>query len=173
MGSKEFFEETYKKYYKVLYYFALRMVNNQLAAEDIVHDVFTDCWIKRNNIDITKSLKPYLYRLTYNRCIDYLRLSVNRNVHISDSAFSLENLLYTSYLQDEHFDAIEIEKEIENCINALPVRCREIFMLSRYDDLKNKEIAQKLGINIKSVEKQISKALQQIRATLQQLNFFF
>ncbi|MDO5665540.1 MAG: sigma factor, partial [Bacteroidia bacterium] len=67
--GKDYFEHIYTEYYNILKLFSLRIVGNPSAAEDIVQDVFAEIWTKRKEIDITKAIKPYLYKLTYNRSL--------------------------------------------------------------------------------------------------------
>ncbi|WP_286847207.1 RNA polymerase sigma-70 factor [Proteiniphilum sp. UBA5463] len=153
----------YKNYFKVLYLFAIRIVGDASSAEDIVQDVFTECWMKRNSLDLSRSLKPYLYKLTYNRSLDFLKLSDNKRVTISDRFSLSDEIMYSAFTLDEQLYSDEIGKEISNCVAELPDKCKQVFLLSRHDDLKNREIAEKLNISIKTVEKHISKALQTIR----------
>lgn len=164
--NKTYFEEIYVKYSKVLYFFAVRIIKDTDAAEDIVQDVYAECWIRREAIDISLPVKPYLYKLTYNRCLDFLKSSANKNILISDQPSVLDNILYSTFTQDDQMHLNEIKSEITQSINSLPSRCKEIFLLSRHKNLKNREIAEKLDISIKTVEKQISKALQEIRTNL-------
>ena len=165
--DKNYFEEIYTKYFKVLYLFSLRIVEDPSSAEDIVQDVFMECWSKRRIIDTSTSLKPFLYKLTYNKSLDFLKRSENKNTNLSLHKISfLDTLFYSTFTLDEQLHTNEIGKEINSCISLLPDRCREIFLLSRKKNLKNKELAEKLGISLKAVEKHISKALQEIRTHL-------
>ena len=166
--SRDDFEIIYLKYYNVLMIFAYRIVGSNSAAEDIIQDVFTDFWVNKKNVDLSKSIKPYLYKITYNRSLDFLKLSENKNISISNDSLVLENILYSAHTSLDELNYIDIEKEINDCLNKLSERCREVFMLSRHDNLKNKEIAQKLNISIKTVEKHITTALQSLNSHLHQ-----
>ena len=166
--SRDDFEIIYLKYYNVLMIFASRIVGSNSAAEDIIQDVFTDFWVNKKNVDLSKSIKPYLYKITYNRSLDFLKLSDNKNISISNDYLVIENILYSAHTSFDELNYIDIEKEINDCLNKLSERCREIFMLSRHDNLKNKEIAQKLNISIKTVEKHITTALQSLNSHLHQ-----
>ncbi len=164
--DKKYFEDIYINYFKVLRFFALRIVNNAAVAEDVVQDVFTEFWARRSLIDSTKSIKPYLYKLTYNRCLDFLRSKGNANITLSEKPSILNDILYSAFTTDEYVLISDISKEMEIAIDALPDRCKEIFLLSRKSNLKNREIADVLNISVKAVEKQITKALQNLKSHL-------
>lgn len=164
--DKIYFENIYLKYFKVLSLFSLRIVGDISSAEDIVQEVFTTCWASRKEIDITISIKPYLYQLTYTKSLDFLRKSENKNIHIGNEISSIDALFYSTFTQDEELHADACSKEIIKCIDLLPEKCKCVFLLSRRDNFKNKEIAERLGISIKTVEKHISTALHAIRVHL-------
>lgn len=170
--SKIYFEDIYVKYSRVLCFFAIRIVKDTYTAEDIVQDVFAECWSKRYSIDTSISIKPYLYKLTYNRCLDFLKSSANKNILISDQPSVLDDILYSTFTQDDQMHLDEIKTKITQVINLLPSRCKEIFLLSRNKNLKNREIADVLGISVKAVEKQITKALQELRVHLSQDGYY-
>lgn len=165
-----YFEDIYTKYFKVLYHYSLRIVENEDAAQDIVQDVFTECWVRREQLDISTSLKPYLYTLAYNRSLDFLKSSEKQKKSVEISA--LDELFYSTFTTDDDLYSENIGKEIAACVDALPERCREVFRLSRHDNLKNREIASRLNISVKAVEKHISKALHEIRSHLVRTGYF-
>lgn len=101
--------------------FASRIVGDGSAAEDIIQDVFTDLWINRKNVDISKSIKPYLYKVAYNRSIDFLKLSENKNIPFSNHTTVLEDLLYSTFTSHDELNMIEFENEITKIIDGLPV----------------------------------------------------
>ncbi len=169
--DKAYFERIYVDYYKVLRFFAMRIVKDMSYAEDIVQEVFTDCWENRERIDTSVSIKPYLYTLTYRRSLDLLKSSQHAKKNMSEDLSYLDNLLFTSFTVDEQLSTNEIKDEITRCVNALPDKCKKVFIMSRYHDLKNREIAEKLNITVKAVEKHISKALKDIRTHLLQAGY--
>ena len=159
----------YKKYFNVLQTYARRIVLKSEVAEDIVQEVFLECWDRRTSIDLSDSLKPYLYTLTRRKSIDWLRKSENKNVLFSDFEFQVDQLYFetlSSLSSDNQIDALEIERVINRSIGLLPLKCKEVFLLSREDGLKNREISEKLNLNIKTVEKHITNALKEIRLNL-------
>lgn len=95
--SRDDFEIIYLKYYNVLRIFACRIVGDDSAAEDIIQDVFADLWSNRKSLDLSKSIKPYLYKVTHNRSLDFLKLSENKNIPISNQTDMLEEILYTTF----------------------------------------------------------------------------
>lgn len=164
--KKDYLEEIYKKYFKVLQLFSMRMVGDESSAQDIVQDVFMECWLRRKEIDISTSIKPYLYTLTYRKSLDFLKSARNRNLHLSDSVSYLDELFYATFTHDEEIHTEDIAKEINTCVKSLPEKCKQVFLFSREHNLKNREIADELNISIKSVEKHITKALHEIRTHL-------
>ena len=161
-----YFEKIYKKYFNVLQTNARRIVLKSEVAEDIVQEVFLECWDRRKSIDLSDSLKPYLYTLTRRKSIDWLRKFENKNVLFSDFEFQVDQLFFETLSSDNQIDAPEIERVINRSIGLLPLKCREVFLLSRKAGLKNREISEKLNLSIKTVEKHITNALKEIRQNL-------
>src|SRR5690554_4114128 len=161
-----YFEKIYKKYFNVLQTYARRIVLKSEVAEDIVQEVFLECWDRRKSIDLSDSLKPYLYMLTRRKSIDWLRKFENKNVLFSDFEFQVDQLFFETLSSDNQIDAPEIERVINRSIGLLPLKCREVFLLSRKAGLKNREISEKLNLSIKTVEKHITNALKEIRQNL-------
>jgi len=163
------FKAIFLQYYYALCLYAYKIVQDMSVAEDLVQDVFFDTWEKRHEIDLTQSLKSYLYKVTYHKCIDHVR-----QIHIREEKLNKpdEGTFFDMYTQNSipsQYDEIhinEIIKEINICKTKLPPQCRHIFELSREENMKNKEIAGLLDISIKAVEKQLTKALKEIRSHL-------
>lgn len=170
MNSK-YFEILYKKYFKVLHSYSVRFVRMDNVAEDIVQDVFLDCWHRRESIDTSVNIKPYLYTLTRTKSIDYLRKSETKNVSLSEVDNDLDKLIFDSFLFDDEIDARNIEKVIDDTIAYLPPKCKAVFLLSREKGMKNRQIAEALNLNLKTVEKHITKALKQIKMMLKERGY--
>ncbi|MDR2086770.1 MAG: RNA polymerase sigma-70 factor [Dysgonamonadaceae bacterium] len=175
------FSEIYLLYCPRLTMFAKEYVIAFEDAENIVQDVFLFLWENKKILPSVQNLNAYLFALIRNRCIDFLRGKTSektRNENMQDLFESelklkLDSLTFfdTNLLSDE-----KIEEIITVAINALPKKCREIFMLSRFDGLKYKEIAKKLDISINTVENQMSIALRKLKISLKQylpLYFFW
>lgn len=165
-GDTKAFEQIFAIYFARLNNFAGKVVSDNFISQDIVQEVFVKVWEKRADIE-SMNLEAFLFRLVRNRCIDYikhLRVVNNRMEKIQISS-KYEELYHIDFIGNEPYLLIEDElrTKIEITIQGLPGRCREIFILSRIEGLKNKEIAEKLDISIKNVERHLSRALQAFR----------
>lgn len=140
------------------------------VSRDLVQDAFVILWDKADELDIKTSPKAYLYQAIKNSCLNYNRhLNIVQNAE-SNLALKIAELEKEVYQDSSspYFSLIEMELEekIAEVIESMPDKCKEVFKLSRFEHLKNKEIAEKLGISVKMVEKHISKALIILRRDL-------
>lgn len=157
------FEHLFKTHFSGLCFFAQRYIKDIDTSKEIVHDAFINLWEKRDSIDITKSVKSYLATSIHNRCLNYLR----NNKKFDKEILSFEKLMPEAEPNGmDNLVADELENKIKKSIAELPEKCREIFIMNRFENLKYQEIADKLELSIKTVEAQISKALQVLRAKL-------
>ncbi|MBC8601222.1 RNA polymerase sigma-70 factor [Parabacteroides acidifaciens] len=157
------FDRIYVMYYSRMLRFAKEYVVFEEDAENVVQDVFLLLWEKREVLDIRISLVSYLFSLVKNRSLDYLRHKVVAEEYKQELSFklmSLEQLNYTFSSEEE------IEKVIANAIDKLPERCREIFLKSRIEGMKYREIAEELNISANTVENHIAIALKKLRVEL-------
>ena len=157
------FDRIYVMYYSRMLRFAKEYVVFEEDAENVVQDVFLLLWEKREVLDIRISLVSYLFSLVKNRSLDYLRHKVVAEEYKQELSFklmSLEQLNYTFSSEEE------IEKVIANAIDKLPERCREIFLKSRIEGMKDREIAEELNISANTVENHIAIALKKLRVEL-------
>ena len=167
LGEFVLFQKLFEDYFRSLVTYSYRYVNDWSVGEDIVQDVFMALWINRDKIDFEEPIKPYLYRATYNRSINYLNsVSVQRRVDHADMLDELIDREILSYNQHDNLLLKEIEEEITSFVGTLPEQRKRVFLLSREENLKNKEIALRLNIREKAVEKHITKALSDIRTHL-------
>ena len=167
LGEFVLFQKLFEDYFRSLVTYSYRYVNDWSVGEDIVQDVFMALWINRDKIDFEEPIKPYLYRATYNRSINYLNsVSVQRRVDHADMLDELIDREILSYNQHDNLLLKEIEEEIPSFVGTLPEQRKRVFLLSREENLKNKEIALRLNISEKAVEKHITKALSDIRTHL-------
>lgn len=133
------------------------------TAKEIVQDAYISLWEKRETIDMSRPVKSYLTMVIHNKCSNYLR----DNRKFDQNILDIENLLEVpEYDGADILVEEELKLKIEVSIQELPEKCREIFVLNRYENLKYQEIADKLQISIKTVETQMSKALQHMRIRL-------
>ncbi|MCE5345519.1 MAG: RNA polymerase sigma-70 factor [Bacteroidales bacterium] len=166
----EAYEELFFKYHGRLVLFARKFTGDLQSAQDIVQDAFLIIWEKSDTLSINSSPKAYLFQAVKNSCLNYIRHlntcqttedKLNLKISLSEkSVYSDFNDPYYSLLE------LEIQQKIEEIINTLPEKCLEVYKLSRQNNLHNKEIAEKLGISVKMVEKHISKALSVLKSEL-------
>jgi len=156
------FDELFSKYSKPLFYYAIKFVDEE-AAKDIVQDIFVKIWSDKSII-ISQSLNSLLFTMVRNSCLQLLEKQKVRNKYIDSTRLILleEELRYCEEDKPGLIEQ-ELEDKLNEVLMALPERCRQIFKMSRFENKKNKEIAQELEISIKAVEKQITKALSTIR----------
>ena len=161
--NKIVFDFVFQYYYSGLCAYAETIVKDEKAVEDIVQDLFVTLWVKSEKTDITGSLKNYLFSSVKNRCFDYLKHQKVR----SQSVIKLKSQGNVNHDTPENWYAeTELQKIIDDILDTLPPRCREIFQLSRFEGLKNQEIADQLGLSKRTVELQISNALKRLRQDL-------
>lgn len=161
------FENIYKVYYPKMYGFAKTYVLTGEEAENIVQDVFLMLWEKRAEIEIAFSLTTFLFTLVKNKCLNHLRHQMVKDEYdaymreeLSFKLYSLERFDY-SYHSEE-----ELQIHIRKAIDSLPERCREVFIKSRLEGKKYREISEELGISVNTVENQMVTALKKLRQEL-------
>ena len=166
------FSELYLAYYPRLVRFAIEFVMLEEDAENITQDVFTDLWEKREYIDHIDNMNAYLFRLVKNRCLDHLKRKLSEQKYVENIQNSFEVELNLKLQSLDRFDSCvfsegrELENQVRAAINSLPDRCRQIFLLSRIEKLKYREISERLGISVNTVECQMGIALKKLRMKL-------
>lgn len=157
------FDKIYITYYFRMFRFAKEYVLSDEDAENIVQDVFLLLWEKRDIVDIQISLLSYLFSLVKNKCIDHIRHQIIIEEYQQELKAKLSSLelLNCTFASEE-----DIEKIVREAIDKLPVRCREIFLKSRIEGKKNREIADELNISVSTVENQMTIALKKLRTEL-------
>jgi RNA polymerase sigma-70 factor, ECF subfamily len=156
-------EVLFKDHFTGLCQFAMGYVKDYEAAKEIVQDAFVNLWEKRETIDLSKPVKSYLSTSVRNKCLNYLR----DHKKFSTDLLALENIsLEAMFSQPDKLVESDIRAQIAGAMDELPEKCREIFRLSRYQNMKYQQIADELQISVKTVETQMSKALQHMRQRL-------
>lgn len=157
-------ENLFNEHYQGLCAFVARMMNDSVAAEDIVQEVFMKVWRDRHTLTFSDSMKSYLYLATKNGAINYLKKQRRRTELLEIYLEGIEGHLQN--VEDfVHFD--DLNSALEKATKNLPPKCMEIFLLSRNQFKSYKEISIELGISVKTVENQIGKALKILRSQLQ------
>ncbi|MDR1938309.1 MAG: RNA polymerase sigma-70 factor [Tannerellaceae bacterium] len=169
--DKEDYSKIYAVYFPKLVRFSQTYVMSPCDAENSVQDIFLYLWEHQDVLGSLGNINAFLFTLVKNRCIDFLRNHSGINgkrqplsvVHERE----LELKLYSLQQFDEkNLSSVEIETIITNAIQSLPERCREIFVLSRLEGLRHKDIAARLNISTNTIEGQIGIALKKLRAAL-------
>ncbi len=161
------FESLFRQWYGPLCRYAFRLLEDKLAAEDIVQEVFIKVWDKREILEI-EAEKAYLFRAVYHAALNQIKADKTKQ-QVSE----LEGREIPAFGSPEdglHLE--ETEKKLALGLEALPGGCREVFKLSRFEELSYKEIAEVLNISIKTVEAQMGKALKVLRQHLLVLSGF-
>lgn len=158
-GNERAFNRAFDLYYSRLCFYADKILHDFDTSRSVVQQVFVDLWIKRENLAIT-SIQSYLYRAVHNSALDILKHKKIEYRYLS-SLESSEPESMTDLIEEA-----ELADRINRTIQKLPERCREIFMLCRFEEMKYAEIAVQLGISVKTVEMQISIALRRLRKEL-------
>lgn len=161
-NDKEAFEKLFRKYYSGLQRFLWGYVKNQQVAEDLVQEVFVRVWENRHSLNPDKKIKTYLYKIGRNLAIDHTR---HRKIirEWEEEKKALHSFLPGDKTIDDKLHKKFILKEVKKAIEELPERRRLVFILSRYDGMSYKEIAEKLDISVNTVDTQICRALQALR----------
>ena len=171
-GNEKVFEQIVREYWPRMFKFALIYTQNNETSQELVQDTFLVLWNNRAILKDNTNLITYLMVVLRNKCLNLLEQTRIRQLYIEeidDETIYQRANLYV--LQDEASQIVESEdlhKAIERALSKLPEKTREVFMLSRYDGLKNQQIAETKNISQKTVEYHISKALQILKEELLQ-----
>lgn len=171
MSVKENFDSIYVNNFSRLFLFAKEYVLFDEEAENIVQDIFLMLWEKRDALRVDVSLTAYLFTLVKNKCIDFLRHRMVEQMYSENIQHEYNEELNVKLFALESFDhnfssEEDIEILLRNAIDKLPERCRLIFIKSRIEGKKYKEIAEELNLSVNTVEGQISIALKKLREEL-------
>ena len=158
------FEMVFKAHFKGLQSYAATIVRDVVMAEEMVQNVFVRLWEKSEQIEIRESVSGYLYRSVYHECLNYLKHLKVREAYESYAVYSMETTSSSNGAQ--HTEHKDLQQRLEVALNELPEKCRTIFQMSRFEELKYQEIADRLSIPVKMVENQMGKALKLLRVQL-------
>ncbi|MGQ8335651.1 RNA polymerase sigma-70 factor [Sunxiuqinia sp. A32] len=161
-GDEHALEILFHKYYASLCLYALQFLEDEEKAEEFVQDMFVKIWTKREELNIETSFKQYLLRSIKNQCINYIQHLKIRQKY----AQKVKDELKQESDSPSFYMEFGLAEKIENSIDSLPEKRKAIFKMSREDGLKYREIADKLGISVKTVEVQMGLALKQLREML-------
>jgi RNA polymerase sigma-70 factor, ECF subfamily len=157
------FEQLFKMHFRGLHAYAISILKDEMMGEEIVQNVFYKFWEKREHLAIETSPKAYLYKAVYHDCLNYIKHKKVKSAHamhvVRQSSDQVENAS-GKVLQGE------LKEHIHEAMNELPEQCRTIFQMSRYEGMKYQEIADEMGLSVKTIENQMGKALKLLRIKL-------
>jgi len=168
-GDRKAFETLFLEHYKNMVLYAKKFVMETEVARDIVQDVFIYIWDKRHQIQIEKSVSSYLFRAVKNASINYLQREDHKRDYVKQFLLSVnQQLPGTSKLDDVHELVVhkDLLMRIEAIIESLPEQCKNMFRMSRFRGLKNREIAEIYSVSPRTVETQIYRALKVLKENL-------
>jgi RNA polymerase sigma-70 factor (ECF subfamily) len=166
-ADEQLFEKLFVNWYGPLNAYACSVLKDESLAGEAVQAVFSRLWERRDQLRIQTSVKAYLYGCVYHECVSWLRKEKGRRVHRAGVLARLGREAGRS--PENAFDKVEageLEQRFQRALDDLPEHCRAIFQLSRFSELKYREIADQLGISVKTVEAQMGKALKLLRQKL-------
>ncbi len=162
-GDLNAFEMLFRTYYQPLCNYAYTYTQDRDEAEEVVQSTFLSIWEKYDTLEIHTGMKPYLYAMVRNSCLNIIKHEKIKQQHVkSEMVFgerTIESVANTVL-------ATELDERIQKALEKLPEQCRIIFKLSRFEELKYAEIAEQLNLSIKTVENQMGKALKIMREQL-------
>lgn len=164
LGDLKAFDAFFEMYHSGVYNFCIHLGLNHEDAQETAQDVFIKVYNNREKLDASKNVQSYLLTITKNAVYDAFRIRMNRKaaedyqIHLLHAKNDTEELLAYS----------ELEELIRNKLKQFPHKRRLIFELSRFEGLTNREIANEMGVSIKTVEAHISAALQEFQSLFRQ-----
>lgn len=167
-GNMDSYEIIFHRYYTAYFHFAKGMLKDEKAAEDIIQNVFMKIWINRETLEETKSIKNYIYVLTKREILNHFRAKYYTQVTLTEEIQKYDIPEENKALA---LDYEELKESVQQVINHMPPRRRHIYYMSRLKSVPNKDIAQQLGISIRTVEKHLELATRMFRKQLGE--FFF
>ena len=164
LNDKQAFEELYNRHWKSLFISAHALISDHEAARDIIQEVFTELWVKRRSTFID-SFSAYLKSTVRNKVFKQLRHGKVAQKHLD----TLDKIAYAD-ATEEMVNLNIARAQYEEALRQLPEKCREVFVLKREENLSTKAVAKKLGISVKTVENQMTKAVKHLRKSLKNLS---
>lgn len=155
------FEQAFKSNFKALHAYAHTVLQDELMAEEIVQTVFLKLWENRNRMSIHTSLRAYLYKSVYHESLNYLKHKKVQRRYIEEAVVEQKRQQADDVVADT-----ELRHQLHAALQRLPEKCRTVFQLSRFEELRYQEIAERLGISVKTVEAHMGKALKLLRLRL-------
>ena len=169
-GNQDAFTRLYNMYWWKVYHFTQLYITSNAESEEIVQDVFIKLWNSRSSLDEKKSLEGYLFMITRNTLFNYNRKTINEESLELTLLGSMEESM--QYNIEDELVAADLQEFIDKLIEQMPAQRKKIFQMSREEGLSNADIAERLGISIKAVERAMTLALKFLRESLVLLFIF-
>lgn len=161
--DKDAFKSLYDRYGKKIYYFSLRFLGNNQEAEDLVQTVFINLWLNRKMLDERQEIRSYIYKSAVNSIYNIIK---GRSVRARYSESAIREGEPFADVTFEKVVGHDLEELVSSIIEHLPEQQRQVFRLSRIECMTHEEIANKLGISLRTVENHMYRALKVIRKKL-------
>ncbi len=170
VGDIEAFELAFKQYYPRLKLYGCRLTGDPSQAEDFVQDTFAGLWEKRAFLNDQGNLAALLFKSLRNKYLNYLEHNkvIDKYLKANDPNDPSQGLFMLNFLDEDEYEELrsEMMKEVYRLLDTLPENCKKSFLYSRIDNLKNKEVADRMNLNIKTVEKHIARAMKLLKCEL-------
>ena len=162
------FKNIFNDYYQPLCHLSLHYLDDEDEAKGVVQDAFVKLWEIRHELNPESNLRNFLFTLVKNNCLNILKrrqilLKHHEKIRWMEMHFQYESLSRMGY---DYLEFNELKEKIDIAVSNLPEHCRMVFEMSRFQELKNREIADKLGVTQKTIEAHLTKALKILRNDL-------
>ena len=170
IDGKDGFKYIFQQFYQPLYHLSSHYLEDPDDAKEAVQEAFVKLWGIRQNLDKDSNIRNFLFTLVKNNCLNLLKrkqllLKHHEKIKWMEMHYQYESL---SRMGDDYLEFNELKDKIDLAIRNLPEHCRLVFEMSRFEQLKNREIAEKLGVTQKTVEAHLTRALKILRNDLKE-----
>lgn len=167
-GDRNSFKSIFQEYYQPLCHLSIQYLEDEDEAKGVVQEAFVKLWEIRQNLDPDSNIQNFLFTLVKNSCLNLIKrrqilLRHHEKIRRLEMHYQYESL---SRIGNDYLEFNELKEKIDLAIRKLPEHCRAVFEMSRFEELKNREIAEKLGVTQKTVEAHLTKALKILRKEL-------
>ena len=171
------YDALFRQMYAKLFFYAKGLVGSEDDAQDVVEDVFTDLWQRRGDIEFGDQISSFLYRAVYTHSINLLKrrkISSGYIQQLDDISSKLLETLQSNLKDPVHMlENNELGSMLDDAIDELPIRCREVFRMSYLQGLHNNDIAELTGTSVRTVEAHMYRALKYLRQKLSNISNFY